>query len=458
MKPFFSLRLQLLVVAAITLFAVRAFAQIEMAEMVLEFIKDPSNDNETRGLFLDQIRSEVKGADATKLFAESIPSLSKDAQAQMISALGVRGDFVAKPAIIKAMGSEDESVRVAAIRAIAKLGDTSDCETLIAGLAKPGAEMKAAKTSLIQIQGDGITQAIADQISKAASETKVQLIDILASRRALDTIPTMLEVAVGDDGKVRAAAMKALSSIASAEHIPGMVQGVLKADKSQRANAERAVAAVCNRIDDVEKRAEPLIAAFDKLDSEQQRTMLVTLGRVGGSASLERVEKALASKDSAMHYAGLAALANWPNASVASKLEELAYKDPSVKNQRTALRALIRVCPMNDGRTDEEKLRLLKRAMDMSVRVDDRRYCLQRAGAIRILDSLHWLLPFVDDPRYAEQACTSICELAHITPLRRGHEAEFHAALDKVIAVSKDEVSIDRANRYKKNQTWERPK
>jgi hypothetical protein len=51
-----------------------------------------------------------------------------------------------------------------------------------------------------------------------------------------------------------------------------------------------------------------------------------------------------------------------------------------------------------------------------------------------------------------------VVELAHYRDLRQPHKAEFEQALDHVIRISKDATVIDRANRYKKGQTWVRPK
>jgi hypothetical protein len=113
---------------------------------------------------------------------------------------------------------------------------------------------------------------------------------------------------------------------------------------------------------------------------------------------------------------------------------------------------------LSDGRADREKLDLLRQAMDMSTRDAERNLALRRASAIRIPETLRFVLPYVDRPPYAKQACETVVELAHHRGLRDNNKAEFHAALDKVIAACKDPVVIDRANRYKKGQTWVRPK
>ena len=80
-----------------------------------------------------------------------------------------------------------------------------------------------------------------------------------------------------------------------------------------------------------------------------------------------------------------------------------------------------------------------------------------RAAAIRIPETLRFLLPFLDQPAYAQPACQSVVELAHHRDLREPNKAEFDQALDKVIQVSKDATVIDRAKRYQKGQTWAGP-
>ena len=52
--------------------------------------------------------------------------------------------------------------------------------------------------------------------------------------------------------------------------------------------------------------------------------MLPTLGRVGGPAALKIVEAAIADKNPPRREAGIRALCNWPDASVAPKLIDLA--------------------------------------------------------------------------------------------------------------------------------------
>ena len=131
--------------------------------------------------------------------------------------------------------------------------------------------------------------------------------------------------------------------------------------------------------------------------------------------------------------------------------------DEDSGDQIAALRALIRVAPLPDGRSDGEKLDLLQQAMTLCTRDNERNLVLQRAAAIRIPETLRFLLPYLDQSTYAQAACRAIVELAHHRDLREPNKAEFDEALDKVIQISKDATVIDRAKRYKKGQTWAGP-
>jgi hypothetical protein len=96
--------------------------------------------------------------------------------------------------------------------------------------------------------------------------------------------------------------------------------------------------------------------------------------------------------------------------------------------------------------------------MAVCKRDSERNLVLQRAQAIRIPETLRFLEPYMDQTAFAQQACQSVVELAHHRDLREANKAEFDRALDKVIHISGDATLIERANRYKKNQTWVRPR
>lgn len=428
-----------------------------LIEMVVEFLSE--EDNDIRSLAFDQIRTEAPGQAATKTFAGKLSDLPDEAKVGLLSALADRGDVAAKEAVIQTLeASQNEAVTTAAIKALGKLGDASDCPKLISLLADDDMHA-AARESLVQLQGDSVSSAIVRGIDRSKTPNKVALIEVLTIRRALDAIPKLLKLAVGDNSDVRTTAMNALGQLAGPEHISGMAKSFLMAtSESERANAEKNIMFVCNRIEPKDKQADPLLRTMKSLSRWNRTKLLPALGRIGGKPALDEIERAIRSRIPTLHSAGIRAISNWPNASVADRLIAIAKNNPRSSNRRIARMALTRIAPLPDGRTDAQKLELLKKSLKLAESDAERSYAIKRAAAIRLPATLRFVLPYVDQPKFAEQACLTVVELAHHRQLRDDNKAEFHAALDKVIATSKDSVVVDRAHRYKNGQTWVRPK
>lgn len=426
---------------------------------VLELLS--SSDHDVRGLALEQVRYYTPGEAVTKRFAAELPRLDADAQVGLLRALADRGDRTAHAEVLAlSLTATSESVEAAAIGALSRLGERSDVPLLVNRLSSKSKPVQAAaRRGLVDLQGEGVSQAIAERMTQAEPSVRVMLIYVLSDRRAEDTIPQLLLAAKAEDRSVREAAMVALAWIAAPKWVPEMVPALFASeDKQERAAAEKAIMKVCARVANPDDRAKPLIDAMAKLPGDERLALLSTMGRVGGAAALEEIEKAIASDDAKLHELGLKALSNWPDASIAPRYVELVASEELPANRLLALRALIRVAPLRDRRTHAERLQLLQQAMELSSRDQERNLVLDRARAVRTLETLQFIAPYMEQPELAEQACLSVVELAHHRNLREPNKAEFHKALDKVIATSQDEVVVDRAQRYKNDKTWVRPR
>ncbi len=434
-------------------------AEDDLIQLVVDLLND--SDQDIRALAFEQVRAEAKGEHATLQFSAQLPNLPPDTQVGLIRALADRGDHVARAAVLGTLVSDSEPVRVAALAALGLLGEDQDAPQLIGFLSSRTAdERAAARRSLEQIPDDGVSSTIAARLSTSPPDLRVTLIEILAARRATTTVPELLAWTVDANPSVRGAAMAALGQLASANaaDLTSMVQGVLKAERgAEQAAAEKAVMFVCQREVDTARRAEPLLAVIRRLPSEKQTIMLSTVGRVGGAAALPGIREAISHRDPAQHSAGIRAIANWPDATIAPLLIQLAKQDEHPGHRTTLLRALIRVAPLPDQRTDLERLALLQQAMAMCKQARERNLVIERARAVRIVETLRFVTPYLGQTPYAQQACETIVELAHHRGLREPHKAEFDQALDKVIEISHNATVVDRARRYQNNQTWVRP-
>jgi HEAT repeat protein len=424
-------------------------------QAVVDLLGD--EDKEMRSLGLQQVREECKGEAATKKFAALLPKLQPGVQAELLAALADRGDKAARSAAHDSLKSTDAAVRLAAIRAIGALGEPADVALLMQQLGSSSAEERAAaRKSLLRMCGPNFNPAIVAELQKTDAKLQVELLAILAERRATDSVPAVLVFVDNENPDIRKAAMTALGALAGQEHVARMLTGVLKAAPgSEREAAERAVVMVCNRVKDPEKRADSVLVVWASFNDKDKTVLLATLGRLGGVKALKIVEAAIADPDVQRQAAAFGAICNWPNASVIPQLLEMAKNGKSEAQKRQALRALTRVAVVADKRTPAERLALLGTAISLATTAEERNYVLKRAAAkpVRTIETLRFVLPYADQPECAQEACATIVELAHHRDLREPNKAEFMKALDKVLAVAKDADVRERAERYKRGQT-----
>lgn len=434
-----------------------AWAQDDVVSLILQLLED--KDKDLRALAFEQIRTEAKGQAATLKFADMLPKLAPDAQVGLLNALAARGDPAAGNAVRTLLADSDvAAVKLAAIEALGYVGGADDTSLLFVYLATgSAAEQKAAKASLIRLPGEDVPEAIVANMPNGDTERRVALIEVLAARRA--GVPVFVKAAVDGEARIRAAAMTALGQLGGPEDIPGIVAGVLAAKPgSERVAAERATAQVCQRIADASQQAAPLLDAMKELSAAQQIVLLPAVGRVGGPAALAEAEKAFGSTNAELHAAGLAALCNWPDGSIGTRLLQIARTEEHAEHREMALKALIRVAPLPDARSDARRLDLVRTVLAMCQTDADRNLVLQRAKSIRTLETARFVATFLDQPKHAQQACETVVELAHHRGLREPNKVEFDRWLDRVIEISQDATIVDRAQRYKKDQTWVRPK
>ena len=432
-----------------------ACADDELVQTVSDLVSD--KDKDVRAVGLEQVRDEVKGPEATRRFAALLPKLAPEAQVGLLGALAERGDAAARLAVLDLLKhTEGGEVRGAAIRALGALGDKDDVPRLTQLLGECDSE-KDAIAAITRLHGEGVNAALCARMKTAASGVRVKLLQLLVARHAIDTVPALLEAAKDADASVRVAALAALGQLAGPEGVAKLAHLILDAkDALAREEAEKALMLIAQRNPKVDQRALPLLEVMAGLGEKERTTLLSALGRIGGKPALKVIEAALADKDPVRSAAALRALCNWPDGSVASRLVALALAATDPADSKMAVDALIRVAPLRDKRPDAQRLAMLGKAMELASSDQQKALILKRAAAIYSLETLRFVVPYMDRPKFTQVACRSVVELAHHKDLRQPNKAEFDKALDKVIALSKDPKVIDEAKAYQKDQTWVR--
>jgi hypothetical protein len=94
---------------------------------------------------------------------------------------------------------------------------------------------------------------------------------------------------------------------------------------------------------------------------------------------------------------------------------------------------------------------MLKQAIELAQRDEERALVLERASAVRSVETLRFLLPYLDTA-LAQPAAKSIVELARHKELREPNRQEFAAALRTVIKISTDPTTVEKARRHLQGQ------
>ena len=417
-----------------------------------------ANDVQERAIAYEHIRRGMKGEASTARFAARLSALPADRQIELLRALADRGDAAALPAIAKLAEGGDPAVRSAALQAIGGLGSGESVGLLVKALAATDPEKAAARRALVILRGDDATRQVVAALASAPPAVRAHLLDIMADRRARAAVPELVGYAADADPGVRAAAMRALAKLGGPEQVPGMVKGLFAAAAGQeRTDAERALVTVCTQSPGHEQATESFLTIFKTASDADREVLLSPLGRIGGPGAMAVVDALLADTDPAEREFGLVALTRWPDATVAPKLLGMVANAPDAATRDRLLGALIRIAPLPDNKlNDKQKLELLQKTMKLCEKDADRGKVIERANAIRTVETFRFVLPYLDEPSLAEPACKSVVELAHHQKLRDAHKDDFTKALDKVIATTKNPELVERANRYKEGKTWAR--
>lgn len=247
-----------------------------------------------------RVARTLPGEEVTRRLAETGSELDAAGQIMVLGVLAERGGAEARGAAIAATESADESVRAAAIAALAKLGTEADVMMLARMAAgTQGGERDAVRDALYKLRGDAVGPEILKNIPSGDSAVRVELIRAAAERRTQDAVPLLLTSATDSEPGVRNASFKALADLASPSDLDALL-GILAGATSDedRESAERTVVSVMMRTGDEQVRTAPIMAACGAAtDPILKASLIRILGSLGDSPALDTIRAAAQDTD-----------------------------------------------------------------------------------------------------------------------------------------------------------------
>jgi HEAT repeat protein len=377
--------------------------------------------------------------------------LPEASQRTLIEVLATRRGPQAMPWVLSLVRSDKPEQRLAGLRCLGNIGDASAIPLLLETLSAGGELTVAAQQALAALPRKEAGLALLEAL-QGRTEIRPAVIEVLKTLRYYEAIDPLIELAAQPDPAVYGPALDGLRGIADPdEHdIPRLVQLLRKTPRGeQRDEVEKTLLIVCEKSPPGADRAEPVWTALAKAKAPDAPEFLPLLGRLGGPRALAGIEAGLADPRPEIQEAAVRGLCNWPTAEVADRLWGLAGESDNANFRRWALRAYVRVVSLKSERPDDQTLAMLQNAMKLCRQAEDEQLILERASAIRTLDSVLWIATYLDDPQRNQAACRALVELAHHRFLRQPNLDRFGPILDKVSAISQDPEVVERAKRYR---------
>jgi len=372
--------------------------------LLVEQLRSP--DRHLHAIALSTVR-EMPSPAVTQALTAELSRAPPDRAALLVAAVADRGGPTAIATLREASALGPTPVRLAALRALGRIGDASCVEPLLATATDADADLAAAaKTALAEMPGDGGT-AIADlirgRLARATGATLPLLIEIVGRRR-IGAVSEVAAALANPDPAVRARALTCLGEIVDLEQLPLLIDQLIKAeDPADAAAAQKPLLAASVRMPDREACAERLAAAMAAARPEARLALVEVLGQVGGAKALAALDAAARSDELPLQDASTRLLGNWMTPDAGPALLELAKTLPAGKFQSRAFRGYLRILRQFTP-TDADRSRMGELAFAAARSDDDRKAVLDAVRRTPTLEMLRLVAEAAATPTLRDEA------------------------------------------------------
>jgi HEAT repeat protein len=356
---------------------------------------------------------KLRGENQTLAWVKKAGHLKGETRADVITMLGERGDKVAIPYVRQMLSDSDESVRIAAIHALAKLeGDQALPDLLMVMKKGNTAEIAAVKTQLLSLGGDTILNGLVQGLPAMNAPARIAAMEVLSSRKYHPALQQVYPETRSELPGVRPAAFQALSGLVSEQDL-GELLNLLKQVQSpdEIAAVQSAILAAVMNIQP-DRRATAIIEVLNTSGTEDKAPFYGVLAGIGTDQALEKVVNDFHQLSApAMKKATFGALSEWtgPNAideiyAIAVKPEHAAYRDDAV-------RACVRLIRQS-GYPADQRLLLLRKTMDLAGTTASKNMILEETGNCPTYLALKFAAVYLDDAELQQTAARAVSSIA----------------------------------------------
>jgi HEAT repeat protein len=267
-------------------------------------------------------------------------------------------------------------VKVAALVTLGATADRSSVPLLIAAATDRDAQVAAtAIESLSKLSGDGIDEALLEELPKSDAARQRVVVIVLGRRSTAAAAPALLALLVSGDEAARIAALEALGQTVSEKEFASLLDRIpaARSDAEQQA-AIAAVDAACRRMPNRNVVVNAVATRMRSWPTEDRPALMKVLGAVGGEEALAIVSAAAVDRSPELQDAATRELGQWMTPDAAVPLYKIAASGDH-KHRIRALRGYLRIARQLNL-PDAERLEMCRKALKIAERPDERELAL----------------------------------------------------------------------------------
>lgn len=412
--------------------------------LLLEALRSPDGYAFTTAVGLGR---SLAGSDVTAALLRSLADLPPPRRALIMGVLADRGDRAALPKLIEAARGGEVEPRVAALRALERLGDASALSTLLDGALAGGDVASAALSTLESLRSPDLDGAIAKELGKQLeggdARLRTVLIEVASRREVVAATPALKKAAEGSDEALSLAALRALGKTAGTADLLFLIaRSISPRSTAEGEAATEALRVAVTRLPDKDASSQKVLEAMEGAPAPTRARLLGVLRDIGGARAIEAVSRTLANPAADTRRASLETLGSWQTEDAADVLLAFLQKTEDVGERRIALESFRKV--VGGLRfPKEQRLSLCQAAMKASRSDDERKVVLATLAAIPAVETLAILTPIFSQAGLRDAACTAAVTIGE--RIARYQAPEVREAMKKVVEAAPPQDIVARA-------------
>jgi HEAT repeat protein len=392
----------------------------EGSPFVARSLKSDNKDLYSMAVVIVRNTAEKKTAET---MAAGLGSLRADVQVLLINALAARNDGAAVTIIKDACQSDSVTVRIAALRALGKVGDEFTIGLLVRHAAQGvGAEREATLESLASLPGQNVNSVLVKLLDNSDNAGKAVICRVLLQRNAVESAGALVKAARTGDRSVRAEALKALRNLACQREISALVDLIFVVEPGQADEVGRTLSAVARRNSVHKECTENILLKLNQARNDEQRVaLLMTLGGLGHDLALPVLRRGLGDNSSGIRYASIKALSAWPNIAAAEDLLKVVRSTTNRTHRVLALRGYIDLVDAAEL-SAAQKLEGYQQAMGLADRDSEKKKVLSVLAKLDTVEAFRMAMSKLDGNSLKNEAAQAACVIAEKIYTTKGHQ------------------------------------